>query len=163
MPKVSVRVTKRSEGEPVTSGCSLKKHRYFFQWASCPSPKGCPGMLGREWSDTHTGASVVPQLQSWGKRGCIHLLSNYLLNVYYVPNAIQGCEIKQWTKTSKTPLLELIFYQERSPSWIRKEVPIVAQQVKNPTQCPWRCKFDPGPRSVGLRIQCCCKLWCSRR
>ena len=29
-------------------------------------------------------------------------------------------------------------------------VPIVAQQVKNLTWCPWGCQFDPWSRSVGL-------------
>ena len=28
-------------------------------------------------------------------------------------------------------------------------VPIVAQGVKNWTQCPWGCEFDPQPLSVG--------------
>ena len=28
-------------------------------------------------------------------------------------------------------------------------VPIVAQRVRNPTQCPWGCSFDPWPHSVG--------------
>ena len=28
-------------------------------------------------------------------------------------------------------------------------VPVVAQWVKNPKQCPGGCEFDPWPRSVG--------------
>ena len=29
------------------------------------------------------------------------------------------------------------------------EVPVVVQQVKNPTQCPWGCGLNPWPHSVG--------------
>ena len=54
-------------------------------------------------------------------------------------------------------------------------VPVVAQQVKNLTLCPWGCGFDPWPHSVGqgsgvsMNFGVCCRcsldpvllwLWC---
>ena len=32
---------------------------------------------------------------------------------------------------------------------LNEGVPVVAQGVKNPTQCPWRCRFNPWPCFVG--------------
>ena len=36
----------------------------------------------------------------------------------------------------------------------------MAQWVKNPTQCPWECGFNPWPRSAGEGSGCCCQLQC---
>ena len=38
-------------------------------------------------------------------------------------------------------------------------VPVVAEQVKHPTNIHEDVGFDPWPRSNGLRIWCCHKLW----
>ena len=53
---------------------------------------------------------------------------------------IPGTFSRAWRSLSHIPTLQ----QNKS-----KGVPVVAQQVKNLTQCPQRCRFDPWPRSVG--------------
>ena len=62
---------------------------------------------------------------------------------------------EQWTGV-RIYIKQLMFDYK----YYRKGVPTVAQQVKNPTQCPWGCRFDPHPALLsGLRIQHCHKLW----
>lgn len=98
-PDANVEIPEHSEGEPVTCGWSLKKHRCFYQCTCCPFPQEQSQMLGWGWGTTLTqGQQLSPNHGTWRKKGFIHLLNGYLLNTYYVPNAVQGREIEQWAK-----------------------------------------------------------------
>ena len=68
-PDANVEIPERSEGEPVTCGWSLKKHRCFCQCARCPFPQEQSGMPAEAGHDTHPGASVVPKPWDLKKEG----------------------------------------------------------------------------------------------